>query len=71
MNLSISIHEDEMFLITKYANKHNLTIEDFIKHIISERIKDENDTEYYEDAIKQFKKVGNLKSFNKLLIENT
>ena len=69
MNLSICLHEDEMFLITKYANKHNLTIEDFIKNIIAERIKDENDTEYYEDAIKQFKKINEQKPSKKILVK--
>ena len=52
MNLSLDLREDELALLEKYAEKHNMSMLEFIKVIILERIKDEHDMEVYESAIK-------------------
>ena len=56
MNLSLDLREDELALLEKYAEKHNMSMLEFIKVIILERIKDEHDMEVYESAIKSYTK---------------
>ncbi len=56
MNLSLDLKEDELALLEKYAEKHNMSMLEFIKVTILERIKDENDMEVYENAIKSYTK---------------
>ena len=56
MNLSLDLKEDELALLEKYAEKHNMSMLEFIKVTILERIKDEHDMEVYENAIKSYTK---------------
>ena len=50
MNLSLDLREDELALLEKYAEKHNMSMLEFIKVIILERM------EVYENAIKSYTK---------------
>lgn len=56
MNLSLDLREDELALLEKYADKHNLSTIEFIKKTLLERLKDEHDMEVYENAIKSYTK---------------
>ncbi len=56
MDLSLELEKDELVMLEKYAKKHNLTAAEFIKRTVLERIKDENDMEVYESAIKMYNK---------------
>lgn len=54
MNLTLDLREDELALLEKYADKYNMSMLEFIKNAIQERIKDEHDMEVYENAIKSY-----------------
>lgn len=56
MNLTLDLKDDELALLEKYADKYNMSMLEFIKNAIQERIKDEHDMEVYENAIKSYTK---------------
>lgn len=56
MNLTLDLREDELALLEKYADKHNMSMIEFIKNTLLERLKDEHDMEVYENAIKSYTK---------------
>lgn len=56
MDISLILNDNELELLQKYASKYNMSISDFVKDILLERIKDEKDMEVYEDAMKTYTK---------------
>lgn len=56
MNLTLDLRDDELALLEKYADKHNMSMIEFIKNTLLERLKDEHDMEVYEKAIKSYTK---------------
>ena len=52
MNLSLDFTEEEIALLDRYAVKNNISITEFVKNTILERIKDERYMEVYETAMK-------------------
>lgn len=56
MDISLILNDNELELLQKYASKYNMSVSDFVKDILLERIKDEKDMEVYEDAMRTYKK---------------
>lgn len=54
MNLSLDLTEEEITMLEKFAVKHNISTAEFVKNTVLERIKDEQDAEVYETAMKTY-----------------
>lgn len=54
--LSIRVKESELSAIKDYANAYGITISDCIKKAVIEKIEDEYDLKWYEQALEDFKK---------------
>lgn len=56
MAISLRFNENDTRLIKAYATMHNMTVSDFIRSAVLERIEDEHDLKAYEKAMEEYKK---------------
>ena len=56
MTISLELPEEDVTLFRKHADLHNMSLSDFIRNIVFERIEEEYDLKVYEEALKEFKK---------------
>ena len=62
MNISVSLDENEARIAKKYADINNISLEEFIKIAVIEKIENEYDLACYEKAMEEYKK--NPKTYN-------
>ena len=56
MAISLRLNEEDENLIKKYAEIHGVTMSEFIRQSVIERIEDEYDLETYYKSLEEFKK---------------
>lgn len=56
MSISLRLSNEDSMLIKKYAEMNNLTVSDFIRKAVLEKIEDEYDLKCYYEAIEEYKK---------------
>lgn len=56
MSISVRLNEEDTKLIKKYAELNKLTVSEFIRRTIIEKIEDEYDLKCYEKALEEYKK---------------
>lgn len=57
MSISVRLNEEDTKLIKKYAELNKLTVSEFIRQTIIEKIEDEYDLKCYEKALEENKKT--------------
>ena len=62
MTVSIRLSESEAALIRKYAEMKNMTVTEFVRQTLLERIEDQNDISEYEAAMKEY--LDNPKTYS-------
>lgn len=56
MTISLELPDEDVTLFKKYACFHNMSLSEFIRNTVLERIEDEYDLKVYREAIDEFKK---------------
>ena len=56
MTISLELPDEDVALFKKYADIHNMSLSEFIRNTVFERIEDEYDLKVYREAIDEFKK---------------
>lgn len=56
MSISVRLNEKEEKLLKDYARINNISISEFIRNAIMEKIEDEYDLKCYEEAMEEYKK---------------
>ena len=56
MAISLELSEEDVALFRKHADLHNISLSEFIRNAVFERIEDEYDLKVYEEALEEFKK---------------
>lgn len=56
MTISLELPDEDVALFKKYADIHNMSLSEFIRGTVLERIEDEYDLKVYREAIDEFKK---------------
>lgn len=56
MTISLELPDEDVALFKKYADIHNMSLSEFIRNTVFERIEDEYDLNVYEEASEEFKK---------------
>lgn len=56
MNIPVSLDENEARIAKKYADINNISLEEFIKIAVIEKIENEYDLACYEKAMEEYKK---------------
>lgn len=56
MTISLELSEEDAALFKRYADLQNMSLSDFIRSTVFERIEDEYDLNVYEEASEEFKK---------------
>ena len=56
MTISLELPDEDVALFKKYADLHNMSLSEFIRNTVLERIEDEYDLKVYKEAIEEFKK---------------
>jgi hypothetical protein len=56
MNILVRASEDELLLLRKYARMHNISLSEFIRQSVFERIENEYDLKVYEMATEEYSK---------------
>ena len=56
MTISLELSEEDAALFKKYADLHNMSLSEFIRNAVFERIEDEYDLKVYKEALEEFKK---------------
>lgn len=56
MSISLRLSNEDSMLIKKYAEMNGLTVSDFIRRAVLEKIEDEYDLKCYYEAIEEYKK---------------
>lgn len=54
MTISITLNDTEAVLISEYAAKHQLSINDFARNSILQQIEDEQDILAYDEALAEY-----------------
>ena len=55
MMLAVRVKDDEERLIREYARLHSLSISEFVRNAVLEKIEDEIDLKAYNQAMEKFK----------------
>lgn len=55
MTISLEIRENDVILITKYAESHNISVSELFRQAVMEKIEDEFDLQCYANAIESYK----------------
>lgn len=69
MTISITLSDEDVSLFTKYAEMHNMSLSDFIRNTVLEKIEDEYDLKCYEEAIEEYKKNPVTRTFDEVVKE--
>ena len=56
MNIPVSLDENEARIAKKYADINNISLEEFIKIAVIEKIENKYDLACYEKAMEEYKK---------------
>lgn len=56
MSISVRLNKKEEKLLKDYVKLNNISISEFIRNAIMEKIEDEYDIQCYEEAMEEFKK---------------
>lgn len=56
MTISLELPDEDAVLFKRYADLQNMSLSDFIRNTVFERIEDEFDLKVYEEASEEFKK---------------
>ena len=56
MSISVRLNKKEEKLLKDYVKLNNISISDFIRNAIMEKIEDEYDIQCYEEAMEEYKK---------------
>lgn len=56
MSITMRVNEEEKELIKTFANFYNMSVSDFIRNAVMERIEDEYDLMAYNKAMEEYKK---------------
>lgn len=56
MNVSVKLSSEETELIKTYADMHGVTVSEFMKQSVLERIEDEIDIGIYNEEIEEYKR---------------
>lgn len=56
MRISVDLNDNEVKLIKKYARLKNISVSDFIRNAVMEKIEDEYDLKCYYQAMEEYKK---------------
>ena len=56
MTISLELPDEDAALFKRYADLQNMSLSDFIRNTVFERIEDEYDLKVYEEAAEEFKK---------------
>ena len=56
MTISLELPDEDVALFKKYADIHNMSLSEFIRNTVFERIEDEYDLNVHEEASEEFKK---------------
>lgn len=56
MTISLELLEEDVALFRKHADLHNMSLSEFIRNAVFERIEDEYDLKVYEEALEEFNK---------------
>ncbi len=56
MTISIRLNSEDTELIKSYADMHGMTVPEFVRRTVLERIEDEYDLKAYEAAMEEYKK---------------
>ena len=56
MTIILELPEEDATLFRKCADLHNMSLSEFIRNTIFERIEDEHDLKVYREALGEFKK---------------
>lgn len=54
MNISLSLNEADAALVSKYAEIHGMSVADFFRQSVMERIEDEVDLRAYQKAMREY-----------------
>lgn len=54
MAISLRLSDEDMVLVKKYAELHNVSISDLFRQAVMEKIEDEYDLQCYEKAMKEY-----------------
>ena len=55
MAISLRLNQEDTNLVKAYAEMHGMTVSEFVRRSVIERIEDEHDLKAYEEAMKEFK----------------
>ena len=55
MTISLRLNNEDTELVKSYANMHGLTVSEFVRKSIMERIEDELDLKAYNEAMEKYK----------------
>lgn len=69
MTISITLSDEDVSLFTKYAEMHNMSLSDFIRNTVLEKIEDEYDLKCYEEAMEEYKKNPVTHTFDEIVKE--
>ena len=67
MTISITLSDEDVNLFTKYAKMHNMSLSDFIRNTVLEKIEDEYDLKCYEEAMKEYKENPVTHTFDEVV----
>ena len=54
MTISLRLNNEDTELVKSYANMHGLTVSEFVRKSIMERIEDELDLKTYNEAMEKY-----------------
>lgn len=66
MTISLELPEEDAALFKKYADLQNMSLSDFIRNTVFERIENEYDLKVYKEALEEFKKEPTTYSLDEM-----
>lgn len=69
MTISVRLNDKDAILLKEYAKMHNISLSDFIRNSVLEKIEDEYDLKCYEQAIEKFSNGSKIYSFEEVIKE--
>ena len=54
MDITINVSDEDTLLVEKYAFQHGLTVSEYVRQAVMEKIEDEYDLKCYEKAMEVF-----------------
>lgn len=69
MNISIRFNSDDMKLLKAYTKIHNISVSEFVRNAVFEKIEDEYDLRDYEDAMAEYRQNPKVYSLEEVVME--